>query len=255
MTHRALHCHSVRTLAALIRGRQLTSRQIVDAFIERIETKDGKVNAVVVRDFETARAAADAADSETAAGTTASKRALHGVPITVKERFDVSGLRTLNGTAATNSKVCGADSTVVAKLKAAGAIILGKTNVPLNSADWQAYNAVFGCTSNPWDLSRTPGGSSGGSAAALAAGFTPAEVGTDIGGSIRVPSSFCGLYGHKPTFGLISSGTPGVAPLAPADLSVAGPMAHSAADLALLLDVLVLFSSPCSKLKRLLPSQ
>src|SRR5487761_2064809 len=127
---------------------------------------------------------------------------LFGVPTTVKESFDVAGLPTTRGHLAAQDHRATVSSLAVQRLEAAGAVIFGKTNVPVDLADWQSYNPVYGATSNPWDTSRTPGGSSGGSAAALAAGLTGLEIGSDIGGSIRVPAHFCGVYGHKPTYGL-----------------------------------------------------
>ena len=226
-------------LVKAIAGRQLSSRELVDSAISRIEALDPKINAVVVRDFERARAAADAADAELAKGES---RALLGVPMTVKEHYAVAGLPTTRGDPKYKDWKAEVDALVVRRLKAAGAVILGKTNVPLNLSDWQSFNEVYGTTNNPWDLSRTPGGSSGGSAAALAAGFVPLELGSDIGGSLRAPAHFCGVFSHKPTLDLVpqrSSGPPQI-PAVPVrgDLAVYGPMARSAADLGLELEVL-----------------
>src|SRR5689334_5110646 len=189
--------------------------------------------------FDTqARAAADAAD---AALSTGERRTLLGVPMTV-EHYAVAGLPTTRGDPRYKDWNADDDALVVQRLKAAGAVILGKTNVPLNLADWQSFNEVYGTTNNPWDLSRTPGGSSGGSAAALAAGFVPLELGSDIGGSLRAPAHFCGVCSHKPSLELIperGSGPPQTPPgPVRGDLSVIGPMARSAADLALALSVL-----------------
>ena len=183
-------------LVKAIAGRQVSSRELVDNAISRIEAFDPKINAVVVRDFERARAAADTADAALAKGES---RALLGVPMTVKEHYAVAGLPTTRGDPKYKDWRAEADALVVQRLKAAGAVILGKTNVPLNLSDWQSFNEVYGTTNNPWDLSRTPGGSSGGSAAALAAGFVPLELGSDIGGSLRAPAHFCGVFSHKPT--------------------------------------------------------
>jgi hypothetical protein len=226
-------------LVKAIAGRQVSSRELVDSAISRIEALDPKINAVVVRDFERARAAADAADAALAKGE---NRALLGVPMTVKEQYAVAGLPTTRGDPKYKDWKAEVDALVVQRLKAAGAIILGKTNVPLNLSDWQSFNEVYGTTNNPWNLSRTPGGSSGGSAAALAAGFVPLELGSDIGGSLRAPAHFCGVFSHKPTLDLVpqrGSGPPQI-PAVPVrgDLAVYGPMARSAADLALELEVL-----------------
>jgi amidase len=226
-------------LVKAIAGRHVSSRELVDGAISRIEALDPKINAVVVRDFERARAAADAADAALAKGE---NRALLGVPMTVKEQYAVAGLPTTRGDPKYKDWKAEVDALVVQRLKAAGAIILGKTNVPLNLSDWQSFNEVYGTTNNPWNLSRTPGGSSGGSAAALAAGFVPLELGSDIGGSLRAPAHFCGVFSHKPTLDLVpqrGSGPPQI-PAVPVrgDLAVYGPMARSAADLALELEVL-----------------
>jgi len=231
-----------RTAGDLVKAladRQVSSRELVDSAISRIQALDPKINAVVVRDFDRARAAADAADAALANGE---RRALLGVPMTVKEQYAVAGLPTTWGDPKNKDRKVEVDALVVQRLKAAGAVILGKTNVPLNLSDWQSFNEVYGTTNNPWDLSRTPGGSSGGSAAALAAGFVPLELGSDIGGSLRAPAHFCGVFSHKPTLDLVpqrGSGPPQT-PAVPVrgDLAVCGPMARSAADLALELEVL-----------------
>jgi amidase len=162
--------------------------------------------------------------------------------MTVKEAFNVAGLPTTWGVPAFRDWQPAGDAAVVERVKAAGAVILGKTNVPVGLGDWQSYNEVYDKTNNPWDLERTPGGSSGGSAAALAAGFVPLEIGSDIGGSLRVPAHFCGVYAHNPSRGLVpvrGHVPPGVPSLPrESDLAVVGPMARSAADLDLLLGVI-----------------
>jgi len=218
-------------------GRKVGALELTDAAIGRIEARDKAINAVVVRDFDRAREAARAADAALARGE---RRALLGLPMTVKESHEVEGLPSTWGSPAFNGWVASKDAVAVARLKAAGAIILGKTNVPPFLADWQSTNPVYGRTRNPWDLDRSPGGSSGGGAAAVAAGMTPLEVGSDIGGSIRVPAAFCGVFGHKPSYGLVplrGHSPPGLdgGPIA---LAVVGPLARSAADLDLALDVL-----------------
>src|SRR5215472_12690367 len=225
-------------LVKAIADRQVSSRELVDSAISRIEALDPKINAVVVREFDRARIAADAADGALARGE---QRPLLGLPITVKEQFNVAGLPTTWGDPKFKDWRPDADALAVQRLKAAGAIIIGKTNVPLRLTDWQSYNEVYGTTNNPWDQMRTPGGSSGGAAAALAAGFVPLEFGSDIGGSLRCPAHFCGVFSHKPSLDLVpqrGSGPPQT-PALPArgDLAVIGPMARSAADLALELAV------------------
>jgi len=224
-------------LAAALAARTVSSVELFDAAVQRIEQLDGPINAVVVRDFDRAHDAAKAADAALARGE---RHRLLGVPMTVKEAHNVAGLPTTWGIESFRDWIAPADSTGVARLKAAGAVIVGKTNVPPNLADWQSANPVYGRTNNPRDLARSPGGSSGGSAAALAAGMVPLEFGSDIGGSIRVPAAFCGVYGHKPSYELIPQrghAPPGFDGASIA-LNVVGPMARSAGDLALALDVL-----------------
>lgn len=223
-------------LAAMLRDGAIGSLELTDHYIARIERLDGEINAVVVRDFARARDAARRADARRAAGEPMG--ALHGVPMTIKESYDVAGLPTTWGIPVFRDNVAARDAEVVARLKSAGAVFLGKTNVPVELADFQSYNPIYGVTRNPWDAGRTPGGSSGGSAAALAAGFTALECGSDIGGSIRNPAHYCGVYGHKPTWGIVppqGHALPGM--VAAPDLAVVGPMARSAADLQLALDV------------------
>ena len=218
-------------------ARKVSALELTEAAIARIEDRDRPINAVVVRDFDRARVAARAADALLAKGE---RRPLLGLPMTVKESNNVEGLPTTWGSPAYAGWEAEADGAAVRRLKDAGAIILGKTNVPPFLSDWQSHNPIYGRTRNPWDLTRSPGGSSGGSAAALAAGMTPLEIGSDIGGSIRVPAAFCGVYGHKPTYGLVSMrghSLPGVDG-GPTPLSVAGPMARAPADLQRALDVI-----------------
>lgn len=228
---------SARDIAAAIAAGETSARAQCDAAIARIEAGDGAINAVVVRDFDRARAAADEADAAVAGGA---RRPLLGVPMTVKEAFDIAGLPTSWGFAEHAGTIATSDAVAVRRLKAAGAVILGKTNVPKGLGDWQSVNAIHGRTNHPLDPSRTPGGSSGGAAAALAAGYVPVELGSDIGGSIRVPSHFCGVWGHKPSYGALDGhghrfpGTDG----ADGVLGVIGPMARDGGDLALMLDLL-----------------
>jgi len=185
---------SATELLAALRAGRVTSSELTDLYIRRIERHDGRLNAVVVRDFERARQRARAADE---AAARAERAPLLGLPITLKESFNVAGLPTTCGVPEWKGYVSPHDAPAAARLHAAGTVLLGKTNVPPMLADWQSDNPIYGRTSNPWDTARTPGGSSGGSAAALAAGLTALEVGSDIGGSIRVPAVFCGVYGHR----------------------------------------------------------
>lgn len=237
----AMDYRTAKDLVALLRARRVSAVELLDHALRRIEVHDGRLNAVVVRDVTRARAAAVDADRALARGD---RRPLLGVPMTVKESFNVAGLPTTFGVPGTERIPVPEDAVAVARLKAAGAVVLGKTNVPLMLGDMQSYNSVYGTTSNPWDLGRTPGGSSGGSAAALAAGYVSLELGSDFGGSLRVPASFCGIFAHKPTPGIVpmrGHAPPGSAQLSVpvrADLAAAGPMARSAGDLALALDVL-----------------
>jgi amidase len=225
-------------LSAALAARKISAVELAQDVIGRIERHDGKVNAVCVRDFTRGLEAARAADAALARGE---KKPLLGIPLTVKESFNVGGLPTTWGFPAQKNFVPPEDALSISRIKDAGGVILGKTNVPVGLGDWQSYNDIYGTTNNPFDLGRTPGGSSGGSSAALAAGYGPLSMGSDIGGSLRVPAFHCGVYAHKPTFALVPSRghTPPPFPPLPfdRDLSVIGPMARSAADLTLLLDV------------------
>jgi len=227
------------TLSALAK-KQISASELVAHYIARIESLDEKINAVVVRDFEQARQAAKMADQ---AMMRQQYLPLLGLPVTVKESFNVAQLPTTWGEPLYQDWRPEEDALAITRLKKAGAIILGKTNVPFMLQDWQTYNAIYGTTNNPWSLTCTPGGSSGGSAAALAAGFTALELGSDFAGSIRVPAAFCGVFGHKASVDLIPlrGATPPKTPPTShslSDMIVAGPMARSAGDLALGLSVL-----------------
>lgn len=226
-------------LSEALKAKQVSAVELAEDAIGRIERHDGKINAVCVRDFERGLAAAQAADAAIARGE---HKPLLGIPMTVKESYNVAGLPTTWGNPAQKDFIPAADALPIKRVKEAGGVILGKTNVPLNLGDWQSYNDIYGTTNNPYDLGRTPGGSSGGSSAALAAGYGALSLGSDIGGSLRVPGFHCGIYAHKPTFALLPSRGHTPPPLPPLpldrDLSVIGPMARGAADLALLLDVM-----------------
>ncbi len=226
-------------LSSALAARKVSAVELTQDAIGRIERHDGKINAVCVRDFARGLEAARAADAARARGETAP---LLGVPLTVKESYNVAGLPTTWGFPAQKGFVPPEDALSISRVKRAGGVILGKTNVPIGLGDWQSYNEIYGTTNNPFDLGRTPGGSSGGSAAALAAGYGPLSLGSDIGGSLRVPAFHCGVYAHKPTFALVPTRGHTPPPFQPIpldrDMAVVGPMARSAADLSLLLDVI-----------------
>jgi amidase len=208
---------------------RVSAMELFDDSVARIEKDDGAINAVVIRDFDRAREAAKEADAALARGE---RRPLLGVPITIKESFDVAGLPTSWGLSYFRDAVATADSAAVARLRSAGAIILGKTNVSEALSGWDGNNPVYGRTSPPLDLNRTPGGSSAGAAAAVTAGFVPFDIGSDIGGSIRVPAHFCGIYGHNASYGLIPlRGHVLEGRVARIDFSCPGPIARSVADL------------------------
>ena len=199
-TNTLLALEPAHVQARAIREGKTSSRALLELFIDRIESLDGDINAVVTRDFDAARRAADQADAVLARGDPIGP--LHGLPITIKDALETQGLRSTGGADDLKDYVPTRDAPVVRKLKDAGAIVIGKTNLPEWSGDAQAYNRLFGTTRNPWNLERGPGGSSGGAAAAVATGMTAFEIGTDIGGSIRFPAAFCGVFGHKPSFGI-----------------------------------------------------
>jgi amidase len=234
-----LHFRSATQLASAIQSREVSSVELLTHFLDRINALDNAVNAVVELDRDIAFARAEAADLATTRGERWGP--LHGVPITVKEAFNMTGLRTTFGYEKMRDNVANEDAIAVRRLRDAGAVVFGKTNVPVALSDWQTFNPIYGTTNNPWDLTRTPGGSSGGSAAALAAGFSALELGSDIGASIRNPAHYCGVFGHKPTFGTCTSKGHMVPPYeASADLDIAsiGPLARSASDLALTLGII-----------------
>jgi amidase len=225
--------------AEAIRRKQLSSTELLGAQLTRIERMNGQINAVCTTAFEAAEQRASEADAACARGE--SWGPLHGIPVTIKDAIATAGIRSTGGSSALIDHVPADDAPAVAAVKAAGAIVIGKTNVPEWSGDLQTFNDMFGTTNNPWDLARVPGGSSGGAAAAVACGMSSFEVGTDIGGSVRVPSAFCGVFGHKPSFGVISTlgyldePSGGVTE---SDINVFGPIARSIDDLVLLLGIL-----------------
>ncbi|MEV4315548.1 amidase [Actinocrispum sp. NPDC049592] len=228
---------SATDLPDALRRKEISSAELTESYIRRIERHDHAVNAVVIRDFDRAREHAAKADAARARGA---DLPLLGLPMTIKDCLHVEGLPTTAGAPERAGHIADRDSLVVERVRAAGAIFLGKTNVPPYAADNQAWNELFGRTSNPWNGERTSGGSSGGAAAALAAGLTGLEIGSDFAGSIRQPAAFCGVYGHKPSETAVprTGHVPGgMLPNIAICMEAQGPMARSAADLALALDI------------------
>jgi amidase len=241
---RGLGSYSATSLVKAIKNKKTSATELLKYFMDRHKRLDTKINAVVTTDFEGALKRAQKADEALSRGETWGP--LHGLPMTIKDNIEVVGMPTTYGSPMFSGYIPQKNADVVQSLLDAGAIIFGKTNLPLFGMDTQSFNDVYGQTNNPWDVSKTPGGSSGGSAAALAAGLTGLEIGNDIGGSIRLPAHFCGIYGHKPTYNIVSmhggkkpwktkhSNYP-----ADIDLAVKGPLARSAEDLKLAMDVIV----------------
>jgi len=228
---------SAQELAAKLSSKQISSVELTRHYIDRIERLDDTVNAVVVRTFE--RALDDAAAADAALARGAPLGPLHGVPMTIKESYVMRDTPSTWGIRAYKDNISATDGLAVRRFREAGAVFLGKTNVPIDLADFQSYNEIYGTTNNPWNMECVPGGSSGGSAASMAAGFAALEAGSDIGGSIRTPAHFCGVFGHKPTWGIVPQEGHELFPGVPdSDLSVCGPLARDAADLALALDVM-----------------
>jgi len=223
-----------KRLAAHLRRRKIGCLELLDHYLKRVERHNARLNAIIATDLDNARKRARSADRALAKGDTWGP--LHGVPMTIKESFDVVGMPTTWGVPELKDNIATKNALAVDRLLAAGVVLFGKTNVPLMLSDWQSYNAIYGTSNNPWDVTRAPGGSSGGSAAALAAGLTGIEAGSDIGSSIRNPAHFCGVFGHKPTYGICpprGQALPGR--VAASDISVIGPLARSADDLDLAL--------------------
>jgi amidase len=228
---------SAKELAADIRKKKIGCLELLDLYLQRVEKHNPEINAIIAMDVEGARKRARAADR--ALGRQQVWGPLHGVPMTIKESYDVVGMPTTWGVPDLKGNLPPRNALAVDRLLGAGVVLFGKTNVPIYLADYQSYNAIYGTTNNPWDLSRSPGGSSGGSAAALAAGLTGIEAGGDTGSSIRNPAHYCGVYGHKPTWGVVpprGQALPGR--LSQTDISVIGPMARGADDLEVALAVM-----------------
>ena len=235
---------TTRQVEAIRKG-EISSRELLELLIARIEKINPDLNAIITLDLEGARRLADEADAKLKDGELMGP--LHGIPVTIKDALETKGLRSTGGASELHNNIPSKDAAVVAAVKEAGAIVFGKTNLPRWSGAFQAFNEMIGTTVNPWDSERVPGGSSGGAAAAVAAGLSSFEIGTDIGGSIRFPASFCGVFGHKPSWGVVPStgyldheagGT------IEADINVHGPIARSAGDLEMLLKVLVRKDGP-----------
>ena len=222
---------TAKQLASAVRKKKIGCLELLDLYLKRVETHNPSLNAIIAMDVEGARKRAKAADRAVKAGKKLGP--LHGVPMTIKESYNVTGLPTTWGSPPLKNNVAKSNALLVQRMLDAGVTLFGKTNVPLWLGDYQSYNDIYGTTNNPWDLTRTPGGSSGGTAAALAAGLTGIEAGSDIGSSIRNPAHYCGVFGHKPTYGIVSGkghaagdwASPG------ADIAVVGPLARGAEDL------------------------
>ena len=232
-----VHFQSATQQLKALRQGEVGARELLEHYLARVDRLNPVINAVVVQDRTRARARADQADAARARGE--SLGPLHGLPMTLKESFDWSGTPSTWGIPDWKDNIAATDALAVQRLQAAGVNVFGKTNVPIRLADFQSYNAIYGTTDNPWKAGATPGGSSGGSAAALAAGLCALEIGSDIGGSIRNPAHFCGVFGHKPTWNLLPMRGHGAA-LTPTDISVIGPLARSAFDLELMMRLLAL---------------
>mgnify|MGYP005809963147 CR=1 FL=1 len=227
-------------LRELLASRKISAVELLDQQLRQVGKFNPTYNAIVTINEDEARRQAKKADDALAAGETLGP--LHGIPMTIKDAFEVAGMPATCGFEFLRDYRPTHDAAAVARLRRNGAVIFGKTNLPAGAADHQSANSLFGISRNPWNPERTVGGSSGGSAGALAAGMTPLELGSDIGGSIRVPSHFCGVYGHKPSYGIVPGAghiPPPPGHLAKADLAVVGPLARSAGDLEMLLDILV----------------
>ncbi len=232
-----LHLKPAVELGRLLRQRKISARELLDLCTGQVERHNPALNAIVCTDVERARKSAAAADRRLKKG--APLGPFDGVPMTIKESFDWMGTPSTWGVPLHRGNIAGSDAVALTRLTTGGAVMHGKTNVPFMLADWQSYNDIYGTTNNPWDPQRSPGGSSGGSAVALATGMSALEVGSDIGASIRNPAHYCGVYGHKPTFGIVPMRghmLPGL--VNPSDISCAGPLARSARDLEPMLKLL-----------------
>ncbi len=232
---------SATDMLVALAERRISAVELLELHLQRIRRYNPTLNAIVVLDEEAARQSAINADEQRARQGQSEHGALLGLPMTIKEAVDVKGLPATAGAPMFARRRPEKDARTVERVRAAGAVLMGKTNISTFTSDWQADNPIYGCTNNPWDLTRTPGGSTGGGAAAVAAGLTPLEVGSDIGGSIRIPSAFCGVYGYKPSETALprSGHFPGSPlPNAASAMAVQGPLARTAHDLELAFDVM-----------------
>lgn len=239
MTDQQLAFASATEQARLLETGKIGAAELLELYLERVDRFNPAYNLVVAFDRDRARATAREIDRQRASGDPLGP--LAGLPITIKDSFEVTGMPTTCGFEHLRDHRPERDADAVALLREAGANIFGKTNLPAGASDWQSFNPVYGISRNPWNPDRTVGGSSGGAAAAVAAGLTSFELGSDIGGSIRIPAHFCGVFGHKPTYGLVpvrGQIPPPPGRLSQPELGVAGPLARSAADLVLLMTVL-----------------
>lgn len=239
MTDQQLAFASATEQARLLETGKIGAAELLELYLERVDRFNPAYNLVVALDRDRARATAREIDRQRASGDPLGP--LAGLPITIKDSFEVTGMPTTCGFEHLRDHRPERDANAVALLREAGANIFGKTNLPAGASDWQSFNPVYGISRNPWNPDRTVGGSSGGAAAAVAAGLTSFELGSDIGGSIRIPAHFCGVFGHKPTYGLVpvrGQIPPPPGRLSQPELGVAGPLARSAADLVLLMTVL-----------------
>ncbi|HWV80789.1 MAG TPA: amidase [Hyphomicrobiaceae bacterium] len=232
-----LHYRSAVEIADLIRTKKASAVEVLEHFLARIERYNPKLNAIIWMDAERGRKRAREADAALARGEVWGP--LHGVPMTIKESYQVLGSPTTWGLPEYKNNITETSALAVERLEKAGVNLFGKTNVPVLLADWQSYNPIYGTTNNPWNTALTPGGSSGGSAAALAAGLTGVDAGSDIGSSIRNPAHYCGVFGLKPTYGIIPLRRHSLPNnFAPGDISCVGPLTRGADDLDVMLDVM-----------------
>ncbi len=237
MTKLPIVFRSATELARLLKSRKISAGELLDLCLDQYARHNDRLNAIVVTDIDRARKSAAAADRRLRAGKTIG--IFDGVPMTAKESFDWAGTPSTWGAPRLRDNIATSTAVALQRLTDAGAVIYGKTNVPLMLADWQSFNDIYGTTNNPWDVTRSPGGSSGGAAVALSTGMSALEIGSDIGASIRNPAHYCGVYGHKPTWGVVpyrGHYLPGV--VHPTDISVAGPLARSARDLGAMMRLL-----------------
>lgn len=232
----AMHFLSALEMARLLRARKISATELLINCLDQFALHNDALNAVIVTDIARAKRAANASDKRLKKGTPLG--VFDGVPMTAKESFDWMGTPSTWGAPAYKENIALTDAVAITRLTDAGAVMYGKTNVPLMLADWQSFNDVYGTTNNPWDVTRAPGGSSGGSAVALATGMSALEIGSDIGASLRNPAHYCGIYAHKPTYGVVPYRGHLLNNVEPSDISVAGPMARSARDLTAMMKLL-----------------